>query len=55
MLMIEKLKANPAKIPSSSRDEIMNMCKSVFADTLTSVDISGSFKRNGLTIRLVDS
>ena len=54
-LMIEKLRENPDKIPSPSRDGIMKMCKAVFEETIPKVDVSDAFKRNGLTIKLDDS
>lgn len=50
--MIKKLQQDPAKILSPSREEIMNMCQASFIDTLKTVDISGAFKRNDLTINL---
>ena len=33
-LMIEKLRENPDKIPSPSRDEIMKMCKAAFEEMI---------------------
>ena len=54
-LMIEKLRENPDKIPSPSRDEIMKMCKAALEETIVKVDVSDAFKRNGLTIKLDDS
>ena len=51
-LMIEKLRENPDKVPSPSRDEIMKMCKAAFKETIAKVDVSNAFKRNGLTIKL---
>ena len=51
-LMIEKLRENPEKIPSSSRNDIMRMCKSAFQETVAKIDFSDAFKRNGLTIKL---
>ena len=50
-LMIEKLKENPDKIPSSSRDEIMKMYKAALEETIANVDVSNAFERNGLTIK----
>ena len=50
--MIEKLRENPDKVPSPSRDEIMKMCKAAFKETIAKVDVSNAFKRNGLTIKL---
>ena len=52
LLMIEKLKANPEKIPSPNQDEIMLMLQSVFNETISKIDIHFAFKRNGLTIKL---
>lgn len=52
MLMIEKLTENPAKIPSPNRDEVMELCTTAFTEALNNTDISGAFKRNGLTIKL---
>ena len=39
LLMTEKLRSNPNKIPSPSRDEIMQMCKSAWNETVSKVDI----------------
>ena len=52
VLMIEKLRENPDKISSPSRDDIMKMCKAAFEETIAKVDVSDAFKRNGLTIKL---
>ena len=52
LLMIEKLHSNRNKIPSPSRDEIMQMCKSAGNETVSKVDIHGAFKRNAITIKL---
>ena len=49
--MIERLKENPDKIPSSSRDEIMKMCKAALGKTTAKVDVSNAFERNGLTTK----
>ena len=43
--MIEKLRSNPNKIPSPSRDEIMQMIKSAWNETVSKVDIHSVFKR----------
>ena len=53
-LLIEKLRENPDKILSPRRDEIMKMCKAAFEETIAKVDVSDTFKRNGLTIKLED-
>ena len=45
LLMIEKLRSNPNKIPSPSRDEIMQMIKSAWNETVSKVDIHSVFKR----------
>ena len=50
-LMIEKVRENPDKIPSPTRDEIMKMCKAAFEETFAKVGVSGAFKRNGLKIK----
>ena len=50
--MIEKLCSNSNKIPSPSRDQIMDMCKSACNETVSKVDIHGIFKRNALAIML---
>ena len=52
LLMIEKLQENPDKIPSPNRDEIMQMLKSSWSDTIAKIDIHSALKRNGLTIEL---
>ena len=51
-LMIEKLRENPDKILSPSKDEIMSMCKAAFEETIAKVDVTDAFKRNGLTVKL---
>ena len=51
-LMIDKLRENPDKVPSPSRDDIMKMCKAAFEECVAKTDISDAFKRNGLTIKL---
>ena len=51
-LMIEKLRVNPDKIPSRSRDEILKMCKAAFEETIAKADVSEAFKRNDLTIKV---
>ena len=52
LLMIEKLQENPDKIPSPNRDEIMQILKSSWSDTIGKIDIHSAFKRNELTIKL---
>lgn len=52
LLMIEKLRSNPSKIPSHSRDEIIETCKSAWNETVSKVDIHGTFSRNAITIKL---
>ena len=54
-LMTENLRKHPDKIPSPSRAEIIKMCKTAFAETLKELDVSDTFKRNGLTIKLEGS
>ena len=49
LLMIAKLRSNPSNIPSPSRDEIMQMCKSTWNKTVSKVDIHGAFKRNAIS------
>lgn len=51
-LMIKKLRDDPSKIPSPSRDEIMKMCKEAYSHVLSTVDVVDAFKRNGITISL---
>ena len=51
-LMIKKLRENPDKIPSPSRDEIMKMCNAAFEETIAKIDGSDAFKRNCLSIKL---
>ena len=46
LLMIEKLREHPDKIPSLNKDEITKMCKAVFTETLAKADISLFFKKN---------
>ena len=50
--MMEKLRKNPDKFPSPSRDEIIKMCKAAFEETIAKVDVRDAFKGNGLTIKL---
>ena len=49
--MTEKLQEKPDKIPSANRDEIMQMLKSSWNDTIAQIDIHSAFKRNGLTVK----
>ena len=49
LLMIKKLQENPDKIPSPNRDEIMQMLKSSWSDTIAKIDIHSAYKQNGLT------
>ena len=51
-LMIDLLTENPGKIPAPNRDQMMRLCQAAFNEALVDVDISGAFKRNGLTIKL---
>ena len=51
-LMIEKLRANPEKIPTPNRDDVMQMFKSAWSDASGDVDSGFAFKRNALTIKL---
>ena len=53
--MIDLLTENPETIPAPSRDQMMQICQNAFNDALVKVDISGAFKRNGLTIKLDDT
>ena len=48
LLMTNKLRKYPDKIPSSKRDEIRKMCMATFAEILAKIDISDAFKGNGL-------
>ena len=51
-LVIDLLTENPGKIPAPNRDQMMRLCQAAFNEALVDVDISGAFKRNGLTIKL---
>ena len=55
--MIAKLRENPDKIPSPSRDDIMKMCKAAckpaFEETIAKSDVSNASKKNSLTIKLI--
>ena len=52
VLMIEKLRENPDKVPSPSRDDIMKMCKAAFEESVAKTYVNEALKRNGLTIKL---
>ena len=52
VLMIEKLRKNPDKVPFPSRDDIMKMCKAALEESVAKTDVNEAFKRNGLTIKL---
>ena len=51
-LMIKKLRDDPSKIPSPSRDEIMKICQEAYTRVLSTVNVVDAFKRNAITISL---
>ena len=51
-LMTEKLQEHPEKAPSLTTDDVMNMSKFFWNETVANIDVLSAFKGNAISIKL---